>query len=57
MTADSIFKQIKNKQDQIKKYCRKTGIDYLGLFGSVARREKRNIDLGDVADGVDKYGL
>ena len=41
MTADSIFKQIKNQQGQIKEYCRKTGIEYLGLFGSVARREKR----------------
>jgi len=54
MTANSIYNQIQKKQNQIRDYCRKYGIEYMGLFGSVARKEKRYTDDIDVLVRFDK---
>ena len=40
MTAYSVFYSIQKSQNRIAEFCRKSGIEYLGLFGSVARKEK-----------------
>lgn len=54
MTANSIYKQIQKKQNQIRDYCRKYGIEYMGIFGSVARKEKRFTGDIDVLVKFDK---
>jgi hypothetical protein len=54
MTANSIYNQIQKNQPQIKNYCHKYGIEYLGLFGSVARKEKRYTNDIDILVRFDK---
>ena len=54
MTAKSLYNYIQKNKKRLVEFCRASGIEYMGIFGSVARRDSRTPHDVDVLVRFDK---